>query len=71
MNIVRQITISKDAWEDFTNRLSQYNMTKQEKVDAFLSEIENNISIKRENNQIFVKSCRIDENTILAALYDV
>lgn len=68
MRIVHQMNLPQSTWDDFINSLTHYDAIKQAKVNAFLKEIDQNISITREPNKIIIESQRLDECAILSAL---
>ena len=71
MNIEHQITLPSSAWEDLYNALSHFDAERQERIDSFFSEIEEEVPMTHSSNQIFVESEEIDEETILKLLQEI
>lgn len=68
MDIVHQIVLAKETWDNFAKGLTNIDSGKQKKIQSFFEQISHTISIQREPNSIVVESSRLDEDAILAAL---
>ncbi len=68
MDIVHQIVLARETWDDFAKGLTNIDSGKHEKISSFFEQISRTISVQRELNSIVVESSRLDEDAILAAL---
>ena len=68
MQFTHQITLPRDVWDEFQRRLANVDVDKQERIDAFLAEIERDISVRHDDSSIWVDSKNIDESAIIAKL---
>ena len=68
MRISHQISLPVDVWNDFVYHLNHCNQSRRQKINAFFTDIEQNLTIRREATQILVESSNLDEAAILAAL---
>lgn len=62
----QKLCLSADAWNDLTDRLSHTGQTCRQKVDAFLEEM--NVQVTSSQGKIFAESNHLDESAILALL---
>lgn len=69
MHSTHQITLSSSVWKNFTDRLNRHDTAVQDKINSFFMQIQNDLCIREEAGKTIVESSRIDEDSILAALF--
>ena len=68
MQILHEIFLPQDIWEDFIVNLTRFNTDQQAIINSLLDDISHSLDISRTPQHTLVKSDDIDEASILAAL---
>ena len=68
MQLKHQLSLPSDTWNNLISSLSHVSEARQQRVDAFLKEISNDVQVICDCDNILVQSNKLDENAILALL---
>lgn len=69
MNHPYQIHLAQPEWETLIQSLTHVDNNRQNKINAFFNSINQDITIRYEENRSVIQSDLLDEDAILAALY--
>lgn len=68
MNSKNEIILTKESWDAFTSKLLNYDANNQEKINEYLSNIEQDIEVKNEGCSVLVEAAKLNEDAIISAL---
>lgn len=68
MQLKHQLSLPPDTWNNLISSLSHVSEARQQKADAFLEEISNDVQVICNCDNILVQSNKLNEDAILALL---